>query len=380
MEVNKIEIKTLSNNEKYTYFNGLFNTYYIEKKMTLKEIEREVGINTGILKYWLRKVGINKDLQYQSYNLNEVQHDVIIGSILGDGCITKPKQTTYHHFAVSHAEDQIDYLSYKFRILKSLCKIDELKNKTVGKDAKNKQKLYWFYTRHLPVISEYRNYSLVDVLDNLNATSLLIWYLDDGFIQGCRYSISATRFSLEESNYILDYVNEKFNIEMKIHWSYGKVHGFRLNTDDSIKLDSIFRQSYLYSDLYLIMKNKLISTEDHNRIKNRKVLIDSSTITRDDIYHLSVVNGMDITDIAIHYGCHYDTIMTVMRKFSFSHEYIKDQRLNLKGFNKETLEEMYCIKNMKIDDICNQFEISPTLLYKKIKQFDFVLNKSLASK
>ena len=46
-------------------------------------------------------------------DFTEFQKQIIIGTLLGDGNLSKPKNGVNYHLTVAHSEKQLEYLNYK---------------------------------------------------------------------------------------------------------------------------------------------------------------------------------------------------------------------------------------------------------------------------
>lgn len=107
---------------------------------------------------------------------------IIIGSMLGDGCISKSKDCANYTFCEGHGIKQYDYLEWKFNKLASLFpRWSSRKNPLI-------------YTPHHPMFTKLRDdfYPLrskcrkgiipMDLVSKIDLFGLMIWYLDDGYL------------------------------------------------------------------------------------------------------------------------------------------------------------------------------------------------------
>ena len=56
----------------------------------------------------------------KSVNFSEYQKAVIIGSILGDGCLCENWSKSNYRLMISHSIDQKEYIGWKYKILKQI--------------------------------------------------------------------------------------------------------------------------------------------------------------------------------------------------------------------------------------------------------------------
>lgn len=239
--------------------------FLINKEMTYEEIGKIYRLSASQISNYIKKFDINIGDKYIRYNITNLQNDIIIGSILGDGCITKKKTVKNYHFSISHAENQKKYLEYKFDIMRNLCNYNNVKEKKVDEKwgSYNKQKLYWFYTKDLPQFTKYKELTVEDICNNLNINSFLIWVMDDGRLdRGRYYTIGCTRLKKNDISTIINEIKNKFNIQSEIDWDdreHTKIKGLKFNADNSRKLSMLFEQSDFYWEIKNTMSYKFIN-------------------------------------------------------------------------------------------------------------------------
>jgi hypothetical protein len=111
--------------------------------------------------------------------MDELQEQIIIGSLLGDGGLYKPKgKNTNAYFYERHGLGQVEYARYKADKLSSLCK----------SGLKIRSYYCEFQTRSLPLFTDlynawYPNGEKIvsdKYLERLGAVGLAVWFGDDG--------------------------------------------------------------------------------------------------------------------------------------------------------------------------------------------------------
>lgn len=178
------------------------------------------GCSKRTIEKWCReKYHLTSQYRMEHATINEKQKDLIIGSILGDGHIDKREK--YPLFIVCHAENQKDYLYYKYNIMKNLCISPPRKykgglSKVVDKICMT-QNYYRFCTRTCYALLKYREMSIIDVVKQLNEYSFSVWMLDDGHCNKKGYWQLCSPFDVETNNNILDILYDKFNIRGKLN-------------------------------------------------------------------------------------------------------------------------------------------------------------------
>src|SRR4051812_38944589 len=60
-------------------------------------------------------------------NLTQAQEEILIGSLLGDGCLYKPKNSSFPHFKIIRKLTDVEYLKYEFDFFKEFSGYKEVK-------------------------------------------------------------------------------------------------------------------------------------------------------------------------------------------------------------------------------------------------------------
>ena len=161
--------------------------------------------------------------QLNILEIDDATHGFLIGSKLGDGCYVKKTANHNTYLQFKHAQNQLDYLNWKFNFLKSK---GFLKTNKKIKEVKlincypNAQKQYQFSTKSFKELNYYKELSYVDTLSQLNEMALAIWILDDGSINvatGWTCKITFPNKTLEEKRAIIDILSEKFGLSCYIY-------------------------------------------------------------------------------------------------------------------------------------------------------------------
>jgi hypothetical protein len=110
-------------------------------------------------------------------SLNDDQYQILIGSFLGNGHISKLKNGRFIS-TMTHSKDQQDYCAWKANMFG-----------IINTSYKRKKKVYQFYTRSFYLFDELPNPNPNSktnapqwMLDNLNEKGLAIWFMDNGII------------------------------------------------------------------------------------------------------------------------------------------------------------------------------------------------------
>lgn len=148
----------------------------------------------------------------------------IIGSILGDGCVSKPSKLSKEHvISFGHCEKQLSYLNWKNNLLKQYDLGANKISKYVYKSDRYKSgecTTFTFKSKTHPYFSGLRTLFYPngvknikqDLIKELDALGLAIWFMDDGCICKRSYQIYTNSFTLEEVGFLQDVLKNNFNI------------------------------------------------------------------------------------------------------------------------------------------------------------------------
>lgn len=190
--------------------------------------------------------------------LTDEQHDLIIGSTLGDANIRKRERNS--GFRIEHSEKQKEYLFWKYNILKEFTKKGP--HNTLRKRKENILETFNFSTFTHSVFNFYHKLFYKDgkkfitrkMLDMLTPRSLAIWICDDGsFGTNQPYIILCTNsYSLEEHKTIKKYFEEVWKLSPTIGFRDKKYYYLRFNQEDTKRLIEIIKPFILDSLRYKI--------------------------------------------------------------------------------------------------------------------------------
>lgn len=164
--------------------------------------------------------------------MNRVAFQILIGSMLGDGCITKNTRLCKNYcFREMHGESQREYVVWKAAQL--------------GFGAIACGKRPELFTRTMPIFTRLRNefYGTSDqkcLLPKshykfLNELGLLIWYLDDGTWQQGQLAIKCELFDVDDLQWLVDQLNTKMGLSLRIYdYDYTRLIAFRKSSRENI--------------------------------------------------------------------------------------------------------------------------------------------------
>lgn len=163
--------------------------------------------------------------KFGKLELNKIEEQIIIGSLLGDGWIDiSNKKRNYCRLGFEHSIKQEMYCLFKYEFLKRIGKKPKIK---IRYDSREKFLKFFksitFKSLQHPIFEGYRKrwYNPNKKLckgdfDKIEPLGVAIWYMDDGWNQKYGTGISTQCFSKEDLKYIKNKLLEKFNINCTI--------------------------------------------------------------------------------------------------------------------------------------------------------------------
>lgn len=214
---------------------------YIVKGMTMKEMAEEAGTKVRTIQKWCGEIhGLNGHTFRKYKKLTQKQRELIMFSRLGDGHISnKENEPT---FIVSHAENQKDYLFWKYKIIKDLCNSSPTyyESKPFDPDGTYMcQPYYRVTTRIIDELDEIRRIPYDEIIRNLNEFGLSIYMLDDGCRKGM-WELCVADYTDEEKQLMMSVFKTKFGLNCKLRKDV-RYMGF--DTVSSKKIDKIILEN-----------------------------------------------------------------------------------------------------------------------------------------
>jgi hypothetical protein len=195
-------------------------------------------------------------------NLTQQQENVLVGSMLGDGCLRKRKENWNASLTIQRAQKDLDYLKWEAKVFENF--LTETGIKCADRFDKRNQKIYqtcWFTSAAKSVLNpfekcwyESKNGSRKKVVPNdlkLNSEIIAVWFCDDGTIgtsssaNRLKISFATNSFAKDEVIFLRDLLNDRYNED----WTISKTNKegqFTLHGSDSASrtlisdIDSVF--------------------------------------------------------------------------------------------------------------------------------------------
>lgn len=247
----------------YQDYDWCYQKYMVEG-MNHKQMAKEANCSMRVIEKWCSEIHrLTQKYRQKNTLLNETQKDLILGSILGDGHIDKREGQSI--FIVSHAENQKDYLYWKYEILKNLCNKTPLYIPPRVMYFKDKphdcQATYRVCTRIYDALDEYKFIDKIDVINQLNEFSLAVYILDDSYRSWCSWGLCVANFTDNEKEFFLKYIEEKFGIIGKVENCDSRY--IRFDKENTEIIDRIILK-HIPNDLDII-KYKIIDKKNSKR-------------------------------------------------------------------------------------------------------------------
>lgn len=185
----------------------LNHPFYILKDNNIIKVKAE-ELKEGDLVVSMPRKGTAKDNIPNA--LNDVQKQIILGSILGDGSLRVEKNGC--RLSLCQGEAQKSYLDWKIKLLGNLI----TSNIKEGRSGYCDNKIYYTSTVMHPFIQFYNIKDEVShvkrVLKDLGPLGLAIWFMDDGSRGYTNYCLHTESFCLDSQKLFAQFFKERYNI------------------------------------------------------------------------------------------------------------------------------------------------------------------------
>ena len=164
--------------------------------------------------------------QSEFMRLTQRQDAIIVGSLLGDGCLERNGRNV--RLRLEHGKDQKSYLVWKFKELKSVITGSVMKVHAYHKMSNRFYDSYRAYTFSNEAMQSYQDRFYLNskkiIPGNIcellkNPLSLAVWFMDDGYKRNdCNaFRLGTDSFNLEEQKLLQNVLKMNFGIETKMH-------------------------------------------------------------------------------------------------------------------------------------------------------------------
>ncbi|MEK6884809.1 MAG: hypothetical protein AABY22_34575 [Nanoarchaeota archaeon] len=214
---------------------------------------------------------INKQKEkYKDVFILKEAEQVILGSLLGDGCMRKAKYSP--DFVEVHCMEQKDYLDWKSQIIN----LPSLKYVHYIKKNGNRinYPLYYYATKSIPQLLPYYNMFYPNgatkkkivtqkILDKLEPLAIAVWYMDDGHYD-LEVHLATDCFSYESHLLIQNWFKNKWNINVMIRKNKKGQYHIAIKRKDAQPFINLVKE-YIHP----CMQYKIVYDLNKFRIKDR---------------------------------------------------------------------------------------------------------------
>ncbi|HLG24980.1 MAG TPA: hypothetical protein VI564_08680 [Candidatus Nanoarchaeia archaeon] len=230
----------------------------------------------------------NQKIELGWFSISEDVKQVLLGSLLGDGCLEKGSKNA--GFSCCHNLKQKEYFFWKVDILKQYFKV----NYSYRKNGE-KYFIYRLRTNYSEILTELHNLIYIksklprrkwlkiinlDFLENLDKLGLAVWYCDDGTycVRDKSCSIATLGFTQKENLLIKEYFLKKWNISAKVikeikkyRNEYRTYYKLTFNKNETEKFLNLMKnfvpKSMVYKLGHYSQKNKELMESEDKRYK-----------------------------------------------------------------------------------------------------------------
>lgn len=201
--------------------------------------------------------------------LTQEEKDILIGSLLGDGCLRIIGRCKYPAFSESHSTEQKEYVFWKYEKLRRWITTSPWKEERVYHRDRSRKTISWrFQTLSNSIFSElysifYKNGTKVipdDISKFLKRSPLIlaIWLMDDGNKNHKAVFLNTQSFSLSDQQKLVQALHDvyKFHGTLNKHSRSNGVqlYRIRIDTQSTKKLRKIIGE-YILPQFYYKIPN-----------------------------------------------------------------------------------------------------------------------------
>ncbi len=166
----------------------------------------------------------------KNYKELKVENDLkqlLIGSLLGDGCYCSVGGTTKNMcLSIAHSEKQKEYLEYKHSILSRYELASPIVQYKVNNSRYSRELTgFRFKSRLHPIFTNIRTHYydsdghkrvFREFVEDIDAIGLSIWYMDDGYVTKNSCVFSTCSFTVEEQQILAEILLRKFDLHFNV--------------------------------------------------------------------------------------------------------------------------------------------------------------------
>ena len=174
-------------------------------------------------------------------SLSLVQHEILVGSLLGDGTLRKQGTRTNALLEVNHSFKYQEYVDWKCNNFQ-----EYVLTQPKARQGKGLRVAYRFTTQSIPVFTSYYNWFYKDRVKRvpkdlkLTPISLAVWFMDDGTKIRSAFYLNTQQFTLQEQKFLQKLLLDEFEIESTLNRDK-KYWRIRVSTESTKKMLQIIK-------------------------------------------------------------------------------------------------------------------------------------------
>ncbi len=150
-------------------------------------------------------------------SLTQLQHEVLVGSLLGDGTLRRQGNRNAL-LEVNHCYAQQAYVDWKYGVFSSISHSPPTRRLGNGQRV-----AYRFTTRSMPVLTKYHDWfyrvakKIIPNDIELSALGLAVWYMDDGSKSRSSCYLNTQQFQFTDQKRLIELLWKTFRIEGRLN-------------------------------------------------------------------------------------------------------------------------------------------------------------------
>jgi hypothetical protein len=192
---------------------------FINRGMSMQEMAEEANTTLRTIQKWCSEKHRLNDWTFKTEKkLNDLQKQIVMFGRLGDGHIDRREDQPM--YIEVHAENQKDYLFWKWSILKDICNHEPVyypnNNKYFNGSLYQVQPTYRLDTRTVYDLKPIRAMTRCEIITQLNELGICLHLLDDGNRNRSNWQLCVAEYTQEEKDLYIDVCKNKFGLEAKL--------------------------------------------------------------------------------------------------------------------------------------------------------------------
>lgn len=225
---------------------------------------KEIGLLLNLNKSEVERILYKRNIysksirtKNKSIELSQIQKDILIGLILGDGYISNKYSTSY--LKIDHSLEQKEYAEDIFSKFSNIFKsLNYYTRKTVDKRNNKLYKSVVLQSLSIKELRVYRdlfyneNTKIIpnDIEELLTPIGLAYLFMDDGKSASYGFYICTDGFTKEENEFLVNCINRKFNLKLKISKTWINKYRIFIPSSEKEKFVNLIRPFIIPSMYY----------------------------------------------------------------------------------------------------------------------------------